>query len=149
RALAEQRERSRGGRKADMAGQAEMQALYAQVAATSGATKFLGYETTSSTGKVVAILRDGVEYENLEAKPEAELRAPAEAQAEIVLDQTPFYAEGGGQVGDHGVLKAADGSVVFTVDDTQKPVPGLIVHRGRLHGKLKVGDTLTAEVDAD
>jgi alanyl-tRNA synthetase len=148
-ALAEQRERSRGGRKAELAGHAEMQALYAHVAqAASGATTFLGYETTSAPGQVVAILRDGVEYENLEAKPEVELRAPAEAQAEIVLDQTPFYAEGGGQVGDRGVLKAADGTVVFTVEDTQRPVPGLIVHRGRLHGRVSVGETLSAEVDS-
>ena len=149
RALGEQRERSRGGRKADMAGHAEMQALYAQVAASAGETKFLGYETIAADGRVVAILRDGIEYETLEAKPDAELRTTADAEAEIVLDQTPFYAEGGGQVGDHGVLKTADGTVVFTVTDTQRPVPGLIVHPGLLHGKVAVGDTLSAGVDAE
>jgi alanyl-tRNA synthetase len=148
-ALAEQRERSRGGRKADMAGQTEMQQLYAQVATNAGDTRFVGYETTHAQGKVVAILRDGIEYDTLEAKAEAELRAPAQAQAEIVLDGTPFYAEGGGQVGDRGALKTDDGTVIFTVEDTQKPVPGLIVHRGRLHGKVAVGQTLTADVDAE
>ena len=149
RALTEQRERSRGGRKADLAGHAEAQALYGQVASKTGETRFLGYETTAAQGTVVAILRDGVEYENLEALPEAELRAPADAEAEIVLDQTPFYAEGGGQVGDEGVLKAADGAPLFTVIDTQRPFPGLIVHHGRLHGRVAVGDTLSAEVDAE
>ncbi len=148
-ALAEQRERSRGGRKADMAGHAELQALYSQVAVNSGETTFVGYETTSAPGRVKAILRNGIEYETLEAVAEAELRAPADAEAELVLDQTPFYAEGGGQVGDQGVLKAPDGTVVFTVTDTQRPVAGLIVHRGRLHGRVAVGDTLNAEVDVE
>ena len=58
-------------------------------------------------------------------------------EAEVVLDRTPFYAEGGGQVGDQGVLREpGGGSELFTVDDTQKPVGGLIVHRGTLHGRL-------------
>jgi alanyl-tRNA synthetase len=147
-ALEEQRQRSRGGKKAELAGHAEMQALYGQVSERAGATKFLGYETTHAPGKVVAILRDGTDYQELEAKPEVELRLPAEAEAEIMLDQTPFYAEGGGQVGDQGVLKSESGDVVFTVTDTQRPVPGLIVHRGLLHGRVTVGETLTAEVDA-
>ncbi|MEA2676703.1 MAG: alanyl-tRNA synthetase [Chloroflexota bacterium] len=146
-ALNEQRQRSRGGKKAELAGHAEMQALYGQVAERTGATKFLGYETTDSPGRVVAILRDGTDYQDLEAKAEIELRLPAEAEAEIVLDQTPFYAEGGGQVGDQGVLKSESGEVLFTVTDTQRPVAGLIVHRGLLHGRVKVGETLTAEVD--
>ena len=71
-------------------------------------------------------------------------------EAEIVLDQTPFYAEGGGQVGDQGVLREpGGGSELFTVTDTQKPVGGLIVHRGTLHGRLRVGETVDAVVDAD
>ena len=147
-ALNEQRQRSRGGKKQELASHAEMQALYGQVSERTGGTKFLGYETTNSPGKVVAILRDGTDYENLEARPEVELRLPTEAEAEIVLDQTPFYAEGGGQVGDQGVLKSESGEVIFTVTDTQRPVPGLIVHRGLLHGRVAVGETLNAEVDA-
>ncbi len=149
KALEEQRERSRGGRKADMAGQASTQALYGQIAGRVGETPFLGYETTTAAGRVVAILRDGTDYQELEALPEIELRAPAEAEAEIVLDRTPFYAEGGGQIGDQGVLCAADGTPLFTVTDTQRPVPNLIVHRGRLHGRLAVGDEVAAEVDAE
>jgi alanyl-tRNA synthetase len=63
-----------------------------------------------------------------------------------VLDRTPFYAEGGGQIGDRGVLSSG-GVPVFHVDDTQKPVGQLIVHRGRLAGTLRVGDTALATVD--
>jgi alanyl-tRNA synthetase len=150
RALEEQRQRSRGGRRAEMAGHAEMQAVYGQVAARVGETRFLGYETTTAEGRVVAVLRDGTDYQELQAVDEVELRVPTEAEAEIVLDQTPFYAEGGGQVGDLGVLRLGGSTdVVFTVTDTQRPVPTLIVHRGRLHGRLAVGDSVTAEVDAD
>ncbi|MEP7379128.1 MAG: alanine--tRNA ligase [Chloroflexota bacterium] len=147
-ALNEQRQRSRGGKKTELADHAVTQALYGQVADRVGASKFLGYDTTSAPAKVVAILRDGTDYQELEAKPEVELRLPTQAEAQIVLDQTPFYAEGGGQVGDQGALKSESGEVVFSVTDTQRPVAGLIVHHGLLHGRVAVGETLTAEVDA-
>src|ERR1044072_4233228 len=70
--------------------------------------------------------------------------------AEVVLDRTPFYAEGGGQVGDRGRLREpGGGSDLFTVEDTQKPLGGLIVQRGTLHGRLRVGEDVEAVVDAD
>jgi alanyl-tRNA synthetase len=140
RALAEQRDRSRSGKKAQLTRHAELAALYGAIQSRHGDTEFLGYETTSSPGRVVAIVRDGMEFDEL----------TGHGEAEIVLDQTPFYAEGGGQVGDQGVLREPDGgSPLFTVSDTQKPVVGLIVQRGTLHGRLKVGETVEAVVDPE
>jgi alanyl-tRNA synthetase len=158
-ALAEQRERSRSGTKAGKTRAVEEAALYESIRGRVGDSAFVGYETTSSEARIVAILRDGTEYQELEAKGEAELRIGPGAAAEIVLDRTPFYAEGGGQIGDRGVLRArTDGQdlepgVVFEVDDTQRLAgtqsAGLIVHRGTLRGKVAVGDTVSAEVDAE
>jgi alanyl-tRNA synthetase len=80
---------------------------------------------------------------------DTELRSEPSAAAEVVLDRTPFYAEGGGQVGDHGVLRLEPGGEpIFEVTDTQRPAGGLIVQRGFLRGKLAVGDVVSAEVDA-
>ena len=88
----------------------------------------------------MAIVRDGVEFDELTGN----------GAAEVVLDRTPFYAEGGGQVGDQGTIREpGGGSELFTVTDTQKPVGGLIVQRGTLHGRLRVGETVGAVVDAE
>jgi alanyl-tRNA synthetase len=139
-AMAEQKDRSRKGTKADLARHAELGEIYQTIQRRTGETKFLGYDGTEAEGRVVAILRDGMEYQELTGSGEAE----------VVLDATPFYGEGGGQVGDHGeVLEAGGGSAVFTVEDTQKPIAGLFVHRGKLHGRLRVGETVTARVDAE
>ncbi len=151
--LAEQRERSRSHTKTGMAEAALAASRYAEIFGRTGATEFLGYETTSAAGRVMAILRDGVEYETLEAVAEVELRAEAGAQAELVLDRTPFYAESGGQVADTGVIRAADGTVVFEVEDVQRvagtQAAGLTIHRGTLRGRIRLGDSLGAEVDAE
>ena len=143
-ALAEQRARSRGGRKAELAKQAEQTALYESVLRRTGDVTFVGYETTTADGRVVAIVRDGIEYDEL----------AGHGQAEIVLDRTPFYAEGGGQIGDRGVIREpGGGSILFAVEDTQRPVgaqgAGLTVHSGTLQGRLRMGETVTAEVDAE
>ncbi|MFO7533126.1 MAG: alanine--tRNA ligase [Candidatus Limnocylindrales bacterium] len=148
-ALDEQRHRSRSGKKLDLARQAEQTALFDSIARRLGDSTFRGYETTSASGRIGAIVRETTEYEELEARADAEGHTEAAAEAQIVLDQTPFYAEGGGQIGDRGVLRDASGAVVFSVEDTQRPVAGLIVHRGKLHGKVRLGQQVSAEVDAD
>jgi alanyl-tRNA synthetase len=158
-ALAEQRDRSRSGKKADLARVATQGALYEQIRSRAGDTTFDGYDATTTEAKIVAILRDGIEYDDLEAKGDEELRTEAGAAAEIVLDRSPFYPEGGGQVGDRGELRLASGvdggagSVVFEVTDTHRvagtQAAGLIVHRGTLRGRLAVGDAVTAAVDAE
>ncbi len=152
-ALEEQRDRSRTGTKADLLRTAELASLYNALLGRTGTTEFTGYEATSGDATIVAILRDGTEYESLEAIAEVELRAEASATAEIVLDRTPFYAESGGQVADTGVLRLVDGTAVFEVRDVQRvagtQTAGLIVHRGALHGAIRVGDVLRAEVDPE
>ena len=101
-----------------------------------GATEFLGYETESAEGAVTALVRDGNEVESLKA---------GETGA-IVLNQTPFYAESGGQVGDLGVLTGE--GVSFRVTDTQKRAGDLFVHLGTVEsGELKLGTALTLDVD--
>jgi alanyl-tRNA synthetase len=101
-------------------------------------TVFTGYEGASGSSEIVAMLVDG--------KPADEVSAPQEAA--LVLADTPFYAETGGQVGDMGVIGTGTGT--FQVLDTQRPVPGLIVQYGRmLEGHLRVGAEVRAQVDAE
>jgi alanyl-tRNA synthetase len=101
-----------------------------------GATEFLGYETETAEGVVAALVKDGKEVESLKA---------GESGA-IVLNQTPFYAESGGQVGDTGLMTGE--GVRFRVTDTQKKAGDLFVHQGTVeHGTLKPGTALQLEVD--
>jgi len=100
-------------------------------------TCFIGYDSLRGQGRVLALYRD--------AQPVPELAAGESGT--VVLDTTPFYAEGGGQVGDRGTLHAPE--IRFEVRDTQKIKGAAIGHHGVLeHGVLRVGDTLTAEVTA-
>jgi len=99
------------------------------------ATEFLGYETLEADAIVQAIVRDG----------QAGDQATAGDEVEVVLDRTPFYGEAGGQMGDAGALTAPDLRVEIT--DTLRPLPDLIVHRGRVtEGVLEVGQTVQATV---
>jgi alanyl-tRNA synthetase len=101
-----------------------------------GATEFLGYETESAEGAVAALVKDGKDVDSLKA---------GETGA-IILNQTPFYAESGGQVGDTGLLTGE--GVRFRVTDTQKKAGDLFVHLGTVEqGTLKAGTALLLEVD--
>jgi alanyl-tRNA synthetase len=101
-----------------------------------GATEFLGYETETAEGVVSALVKDGKEVDSLKAGE----------TGSIVLNQTPFYAESGGQVGDTGVLTGE--GVKFRVTDTQKKAGDLWVHVGNVEqGTLKVGAALQLDVD--
>jgi len=102
-----------------------------------GPTEFTGYEGVTGSGRVVGLIVEGVEVDSISA--------PQEAM--VVLDKTPFYAESGGQIGDRGDLSGSMG--VFQVQDTRRPIKGLIVHYGRIsEGYLRVGDSVQANVVA-
>jgi alanyl-tRNA synthetase len=103
-----------------------------------GATDFLGYDTTSAEGVVLALIdSDGQVVEGLSQG----------GNGAIVVNQTPFYGESGGQVGDHGLIRTAEGSV-FRVSDTQKKLGDLFVHFGTVDkGELAAGDAVELHVD--
>ncbi|MEQ1642554.1 MAG: alanine--tRNA ligase [Pyrinomonadaceae bacterium] len=115
----------------------EASPIYAAVLEKTGSNTFHGYESTLyADAKVVAILDGEKQIEELGEG----------AQGGIILDQTPFYAESGGQVGDSGKLIAPEAAA--TVSDTYSPVAGLIIHKVTVDkGTIKVGDVLTASVD--
>ncbi|MGB9092498.1 MAG: DHHA1 domain-containing protein, partial [Gallionella sp.] len=128
-AMAHQKEQARAAGKFKMAASLE----YA-----GPATAFRGYEMLESKATVLALYRDGVSVNELN---EGELGV-------VVLDDTPFYAESGGQVGDRGELRSAHG--IFAVEDTQKIQATVFGHHGVVKtGKLTVGNGVTARVDTN
>ena len=101
-----------------------------------GATQFLGYEQISASSPVVGLIADD----------EVVSEATVGQSVEVVLVQTPFYAEGGGQIGDAGTLTGPDGSI--EVQDTQAVMPDVIMHFGKVKvGTVRLGDTVEANVD--
>ena len=112
--------------------------VYAEVAGRFGRSEFKGYVTTHvEDAKVLSLIKDN-EVTTLNEGDEGE----------VVLNQTPFYAESGGQVGDVGTL--SNGNVLASVLDTFSPAQGLIVHRVKVErGTLSAGDTVSAEVDVE
>ena len=136
RLMKEQRERAKADAKAKKTGHADLSA-YREVADTSGSTEFTGYSDTEGESTIVGLLVDGVP-------------SPAASEGdevEVVLDRTPFYAEGGGQLADTGRIKLDSGAVV-EVRDVQQPVPGVSVHKGVVQvGEVTVGSAAYAEID--
>ena len=131
-----QRDRAKADAKAKKSGHTDL-TEYRAIIDKFGTTKFLGYENIATEAKLTGVLVNG--------KITSEVNAGSEL--EIMLDRTPFYAEGGGQLADSGVIKLASGAIV-KIDDVQTPVPRLFVHRGTVvSGVVKSGESVVAEID--
>jgi len=138
RLMKEQKDRAKADSKAKKSGHTDL-SVYRQVADKNGKSEFIGYSHLTSEAKVTAVLVDG----NLVGS------AGADEDVEIVLDRTPFYSEGGGQLADGGTITLANGAVI-EVDDVQTPVPGVFVHRGRvLSGSVESGSQVQASIDIE
>ncbi|MXO73863.1 alanine--tRNA ligase [Altererythrobacter aerius] len=120
-------------------GQAADGELWFDIAEREGATEFTGYAATEGEGRVVGIIRDGVEVPN----------AGAGDAVTVLTNQSPFYGESGGQAGDAGAITSPDG-LRIEVTDTSKPLGRLHAHEGTVEaGTIAVGDVVHLAVDAD
>jgi alanyl-tRNA synthetase len=133
--LEKQRERSRAAWVGS--GEAATEAVWFDLKQRLGATDFLGYATEQAEGQVIALLENGAEIKS----------AIAGDEIALIANQTPFYGEAGGQMGDTGRLTTAGGATI-DVTDTQRKVGDLFVHHGKvIKGEVKVGDAVEMKVD--
>ena len=138
RLMKEQKDRAKADAKAKKSGHTDV-SVYKTIADKSGKSEFVGYAQQSSESKLTGIVVDGV---GVASAAEGE-------DVEIVLNRTPFYAEGGGQLADGGRITLSNGAVV-EIEDVQSPVSGLSVHRGRvIKGSVEVGADALAEIDIE
>ena len=136
-AMAEQRAKSRAAWAGS--GETATEEVWFDIHEEFGGTEFLGYQTSEAEGSIQAIVVDGTRTERLEAG----------TKAAIVTNQTPFYGESGGQIGDIGMISTKSGAS-FTVTDTKKALGALHIHIGRLAaGSLEIGDEVDMTIDAD
>ncbi|KWT64581.1 Alanyl-tRNA synthetase [Hyphomicrobium sulfonivorans] len=118
-------------------GEAATESIWFEIAEKTGATEFLGYDTEQAAGEIVALVKDG--------KAAAALGAGDEGA--VIVNQTPFYGESGGQVGDVGIIAGPQGAL-FRVTDTLKKAGGVFVHVGKMEaGSFKSGETVDLTVD--
>jgi alanyl-tRNA synthetase len=134
--MAEQKNRAKADAKMKKAGNTDL-SVYGDFR-MQGVTKFTGYEDLVTSAKVMGIIADGEQVQ----------KASVGSIVEVILDETSFYAESGGQIADAGTIHA-DG-LILEVLDVQKPVKGLVSHKAIIRaGELGVGTTVTTSVDAD
>lgn len=136
RAMAQQRERARAAWTGS--GEEALAPAYRRLHETHGDSKFVGYDSTHSFSKVLALVKKGDEVGSLAEGEEGE----------AILDETPFYAESGGQVGDTGVLEASEGAAHVVA--TACPVGKMHVHKIRVtQGRISAGEPVQAAVDLE
>ena len=138
RLMKEQRDRAKADARLKKSGHTDL-TVYRAIADKSGTTEFVGYTQRESEASIRAIVVDGARVASAQTGDEVE----------VVLDRTPFYAEGGGQLADGGTLTLASGAVI-EIDDVQTPVPGISIHRGRvLSGGIEESASLLASIDIE
>jgi alanyl-tRNA synthetase len=138
RLMNEQRNRAKADAKAKKSGHTDL-SEYKKIADSKGGTSFVGYTQHETESIINGILVDGLSVSE----------AGSGDDVEIVLDRTPFYAEGGGQLADAGRITLANGSVI-EIEDVQNPVNGLSVHRGRvIAGNVTTGSQVLAVIDME
>jgi alanyl-tRNA synthetase len=138
RLMKEQKDRAKADSKAKKSGHTDL-TEYRKIADENGLSEFIGYASIESEAKVRGLLVDG----------KSSLSASEGDELEIILDRTPFYAEGGGQLADGGLITLANGTRI-QIDDVQAPVPSLSVHRGRvIVGSIEVGNKVHAAIDLE
>jgi alanyl-tRNA synthetase len=138
RLMKEQRDRAKADAKAKKSGHTDL-TEYRKIADAKGVTNFIGYSHTEAEATVNGILVDGASVSS----------AFEGDDVEVILDATPFYAEGGGQLADGGRITLSNGAVI-DISDVQSPVKGLSVHRGRvISGEISVGSSGHAVIDVE
>ena len=138
RLMNEQRDRAKADAKAKKSGHTDL-SEYKKIADAKGASSFVGYTHNETESLINGILVDGMSVAS----------AISGQDVEIVLDRTPFYAEGGGQLADGGRITLATGAVI-EIEDVQTPVNGLSVHRGRvISGEVTTGAKALAAIDLE
>ena len=138
RLMKEQKDRAKADSRAKRSGHTDV-SEYRAIADASGNNEFCGYTSVTSESTVTGILLDGLSSKS----------ATAGDDVEIILNRTPFYAEGGGQLADGGTITLSSGGVI-EIDDVQTPVPGIFVHRGRvLNGSVEIGENGLAAIDVE
>jgi alanyl-tRNA synthetase len=135
-AAAMERQRAEARKSWAGSGEAATETLWFELKEKLGSTEFLGYDAEYASAEIVALVKDGKSVDTL---------SPGEAGS-VIVNQTPFYGESGGQVGDRGTISTEQ--ALFQVEDTQKKLGGLFVHFGHIeNGALHVGDAVRLEVD--
>jgi alanyl-tRNA synthetase len=138
RLMKEQKDRAKADAKAKKSGHTDV-SVYKAIADKSGKSEFVGYAQQSTESKLTGIVVDGVGVAS----------ASEGDDVDVVLNRTPFYAEGGGQLADGGRITLSNGAII-EIEDVQSPVPGLSVHRGRvISGSIEVGSEALAEIDIE
>ena len=138
RLMSEQRERAKRDAAEKKTGNADISA-FSRMLERSGAVTFTGYDQISGEATILGLLVNGVPVAS----------AGAGTEVDVVLDRTPFYAEGGGQLADAGTITATGGGEI-NVYDVQPPLPGLIVHRGKVtSGQVTADEPAFAQIDVE